>query len=75
MKNIIITIPVTDEEKAIFEEMIGDCRERFRIVYMDELSYYTKEVGTASAIICADNLYRYTHGQNLLHVVDRKKGY
>ena len=25
--------------------------------------------------ICADNLYRYTHGQNLLHVVDRKKGY
>lgn len=51
MKNIIITISVTDEEKAIFEEMIGDCRERFRIVYMDELSYYTKEVGTASAII------------------------
>ncbi len=44
MKNIIITIPVTDEEKAIFEEMIDDCRERFRIVYMGELSYYTKEV-------------------------------
>ena len=51
MKNIIITIPVTDEEKAIFEEMIDDCRERFRIVYMGELSYYTKELGTASAII------------------------
>lgn len=41
MKNIVITIPVTDEDRILFEQKISDRHDDFRIIYSDGSSGHT----------------------------------
>ena len=51
MKNIVITIPVTDEDRILFEQKISDRHDDFRIIYSDGSSGHTDIIRSASAII------------------------
>nr|MCR5596657.1 hypothetical protein [Lachnospiraceae bacterium] len=51
MKNILITLPLTENEKKLFQDKVKDSSDEIRLSFIDETAVSEKDITSADAII------------------------
>ena len=51
MKNILITLPLNENEKKLFQDKVKDSSEKVNLIFIEETAVSEKDITSADAII------------------------